>query len=90
MKLGEQEIPVDYYFKYLGSIIQKYGEIDGDVNYRIKVGWMKWKSATGVLCNRRMPLRLKESFIGQPLGPLYYMVRNVGLPRDIIFKNECS
>ena len=43
VKLGEQEIPVDDCFKYLESIIQKDGEIDGDVNHKIKVGWMKWK-----------------------------------------------
>ena len=33
--LDGQQIPVS--FKYLGSIIQKDGEIDGDVNHRIKV-----------------------------------------------------
>ena len=69
VKLGEQEIPVDDCFKYLGSIIQKYGEIDGDVNHRIKVGWMKWKSATGVLCDRRMPLRLKGKFYRMTIRP---------------------
>jgi hypothetical protein len=69
VKLGEHEIPVDDSFKYLGSIIQKYGEIDGDVNHRIKVGWMKWKSATEVLCDRRMPLRLKGKFYRTTIRP---------------------
>ncbi|RXI01051.1 hypothetical protein DVH24_001285 [Malus domestica] len=27
--------------------------------YGIQAGWMKWKSASGVLCDRRMPLKLK-------------------------------
>ncbi|KAL6526475.1 hypothetical protein OROGR_015565 [Orobanche gracilis] len=39
------------FFRYLGSIIQKDGELDGDVAHRIKTGWLKWKSATGVLCD---------------------------------------
>jgi len=45
-------------FRYLGSIIQKNGKIDEDINHRIKVGWQKWKNASGVLC-KRIPLRLK-------------------------------
>jgi len=28
-------------FRYLGSILQKDGEIDEDVNHRIRAGWMK-------------------------------------------------
>ena len=46
-------------FRYLGSIIQENGEIDEDINHRIKVGWQKWKNASGVLCDRKIPLRLK-------------------------------
>ncbi|XP_056698647.1 uncharacterized protein [Spinacia oleracea] len=34
-------------FRYLGSIIQKDGELDGDVAHRIKACWLKWKSVTG-------------------------------------------
>ena len=34
-------------FRYLGSIIQKDGELDGDVAHRIKAGWLKWKSVQG-------------------------------------------
>ena len=44
--LDSQQISVTECFKYLRSIIQKDGEIDGDVNHRIKTGWLKWKSAT--------------------------------------------
>ena len=29
-------------YKYLGLIIQRDGEIDGDVNHRIQAGWLKW------------------------------------------------
>ena len=49
-------------FRYLGSILQENGELDGDLNHRIRVGWMKCKSASGVLCDRRRSLKLKEKF----------------------------
>ena len=45
-------------FKYLGSIIHEDGEIDEDINQRIKSGWQKWKKASGVLCDKKIPLKL--------------------------------
>ncbi|KAL6575106.1 hypothetical protein OROMI_012391 [Orobanche minor] len=57
------------FFRYLGSIIQKDGELDGDVAHRIKAGWLKWKSATGVLCDPDMPHRLKGKFYHTTIRP---------------------
>ncbi|CAN6716432.1 unnamed protein product [Malus baccata var. baccata] len=62
VRIGDQEIPKSDRFRYLGSILQKNEELDGDLNHRIQAGWMKWKSASGVLCDRRMPLKLKGKF----------------------------
>ncbi|KAL6531334.1 acyl-CoA-binding domain-containing protein 4 [Orobanche minor] len=57
------------FFRYLGSIIQKDGELDGDVAHRIKAGWLKWKSATEVLCDPDMPHRLKGKFYRTAIRP---------------------
>ena len=46
-------------FKYLGSIINKSGSCDEDVNHRISVAWLKWRQNSGVLCDKRMPPKLK-------------------------------
>ena len=47
-KVGEPEMSIDETvvksitkYKYLGSIIQRNGEIDGNVNHRIHAGWLK-------------------------------------------------
>ncbi|KAM1503592.1 hypothetical protein ACFXTO_028813 [Malus domestica] len=56
-------------FRYLGSILQKNGELDGDLNHRIQAGWMKWKSASGVLWDRRRPLKLKGKFYRTAIRP---------------------
>ncbi|CAN6700901.1 unnamed protein product [Malus baccata var. baccata] len=65
---GQNELGSDR-FRYLGSILQKNGELDGDLNHRIQAGWMKWKSASGVLCDRRMPLKLKGKFYRTAIRP---------------------
>ena len=67
--LDGQQIPITECFKYLGSIVQKDGEIDGDVNHKIKAGLLKWSSATGVLCDRNMPLSLKGKFYRTAVRP---------------------
>jgi hypothetical protein len=48
--------------RYLGSMLQRDGDIDDDVSHRIKVGWMKWYQAFGVLCDKRVAQKLKGKF----------------------------
>nr|XP_009593913.1 uncharacterized protein LOC104090513 isoform X1 [Nicotiana tomentosiformis] len=62
MRLDTQVIPRRDSFKYLGSIIQGNGEIDEDITHRIGAGWMKWRLASGVLCDKNVPLKLKGKF----------------------------
>ena len=33
-------------FRYLGSTLQKDGDIDEDVRHRISAGWLKWCQAS--------------------------------------------
>ncbi|PKU81295.1 ataxia telangiectasia mutated family protein [Dendrobium catenatum] len=60
--LGDQVINKSTRFRYLGSIVQSDGEIDGDIISRIQVGWLKWRNASGLLCDRNVPLKLKGKF----------------------------
>jgi hypothetical protein len=46
----------------LGSMLQKDEDIDEDVSHRIKAGRLKWRQASGVLCDPRVPLKLKGKF----------------------------
>ena len=41
VRLVGQDIPKSSIFWYYGSIIHKDGEIEDDVNHRIRTGWMK-------------------------------------------------
>ena len=42
-------------FRYLGSMLQKDGDIDADVCHMIKAGWLKWRQLSGILCDKRVP-----------------------------------
>ena len=43
-------------------MLQRDGDIDTDVSHRIKAGWIKWRQASGVLCDKRVPQKLKGKF----------------------------
>jgi hypothetical protein len=59
VRLDGQVVPKKDTFRYLGSMLQKDGDIDEDVSHRIKAGWLKWREASSVLCDPRVPLKLK-------------------------------
>ena len=63
------EVPKKDAFRYLRSILQKEGGIDEDVSHRIRAGWMKWRSASRFLCDRKIPLRLKGKFYRTAVRP---------------------
>ena len=52
VRIEDHEIPQSDSFYYLGSIICKDGEINEDVEHRIKARWLKWRLVSGVLCDR--------------------------------------
>ena len=62
MSIGEEVVTSTTKYKYLGSIIQSNEEIDGDVIHQIQANWIKWRAATGVICDRKFPSRLKGKF----------------------------
>ena len=70
MIIGEDVVANTTKFKYLGSDIQSDGEIDGDVTHCIHAGWLKWRSATGVLCNKKFPSKLKGNFYRIAIRPV--------------------
>ncbi|PHU26130.1 Casein kinase II subunit alpha-1 [Capsicum chinense] len=57
-------------FKYLGSMIQGNREIDEDVTHHIGAGWMKWRLASGVLCNKKVLPKLKGKFYRVAVRPV--------------------
>ncbi|KAL5123966.1 Craniofacial development protein 2 [Glycine soja] len=69
VKIGDYIIPQVTRFKYLGSVIQDDGQIEGDVNHRIQAGWMKWRKASGVLCDAKVPIKLKGKFYRTAVRP---------------------
>ena len=73
--MGGVVIPRVEKFKYLGSIVEQRGDINEDINHRIRVGWQKWRKASRVLCDKKIPFRLKRRVYRMVVRPtLLYRV----------------
>ena len=56
-------------FKYLGSIFDSNGRAERNINNRVKLAWMKWKQLTGVLCDKKVPIKLKDKVYKTVIKP---------------------
>jgi hypothetical protein len=69
VRLDDQVVPKKDTFCYLGSMLQKDENIDEDLSHRIKAGWLKWRQTSGVLCDPRVPLKLKGKLYRTAIRP---------------------
>ena len=56
-------------FKYLASLFTSDGGSQADINNRIRIGWMKCKKLSGVMCDRKMPVELKDKVFKTIIRP---------------------
>jgi hypothetical protein len=87
VRLDGQVVPKKDTFYYLGSMLQKNGDIDEDVSHRIKPGWLKWYRVSGILCDPRVPLKLKANSIGLRSDRPCCIEQNVDLLRGDMSNN---
>jgi len=57
--IGESMIKKVEEFKYLGSTMQSDGGAEKEVSKRIQSGWNNWKKLTGVICDKKVPEKVK-------------------------------
>ena len=69
MKIEAKEIPPRDFICHIRSTISKDGEIEEDVEHRIRATWLKWRFASGVLCDWNIPTRLKEKIYRTAIKP---------------------
>ncbi|VDP11736.1 unnamed protein product [Heligmosomoides polygyrus] len=70
IKINGTELARTSVFKYLGSAIASDGSLMVEVNSRVSAAWSKWRSLTGVLCDKKMPERLKSKIYKTVVRPV--------------------
>ena len=57
--LDAERIKRSNWFKYLGSNVDEDGGVEREINSRVQAGWKNWRDVSGVLCDKKVPLRVK-------------------------------
>ena len=47
-------------FKYLGSMFDPEGGTTTDCKNRVLLAWNKWREVIGVICEKKVPVKLKH------------------------------
>ena len=69
-------------FKYLGSTMEETGGWSLEIRSRIAKGWNKWRECSGILCDKRMPVKLKLRIYTACIRPvLLYGIETLALRR---------
>jgi hypothetical protein len=90
VSLEGQVVPRKNTFRYLGSMLQRDGDIDVDVSHRIKAGWIKWHQASGILCDKRVPQKLKGKFYRTAIRPaMLYRAECWPTKKQHVLATEC-
>jgi hypothetical protein len=67
--LDERIISMNETFRYSGSMLQSDREIDENISHRIRAGWVKLRQTSGVLCDKKVPNKLKDKFYRTAIRP---------------------
>ena len=59
VKMEDTKVPRVKEFKYLGSTVQESGDCGREVKKRVQAGWNRWRRVSGVICDKRLPARVK-------------------------------
>ena len=62
-------IPCTSSFKYLGSTIDATGGCGADVDNRIRSAWNSWRGLSGVICDKKFPVKLKNKLYKTVIRP---------------------
>ena len=60
VNIENKKMPRVKEFKYLGLTVQEIGGCEREVKKRVQAGWNGWRRVSGVICDNRLPVRVKE------------------------------
>ena len=69
VKLGGEEIKTVTTFKYRGSMFDAEGGTTTDCKKRFRLAWNKRRKVTGVICDKKVPVKLKHKIYKTVIRP---------------------
>ena len=92
VKIEDIKVPTVKEFKYLGSTVQENGGCERKVKKRVlQAGWNGWRKVSGVICDRRLPARVKEKVYSSVVRPtMMYGLETVAVTKKQLEEMEVA
>ena len=82
VKMEDAKVPRVKEFKYLGSTVQESGSCEREIKKRVQAGWNGWRKVLGVICDRRLPARVKGKVYSLVMKPaMVYGIETVAVTK---------
>ena len=82
VKMEDTKVPRVKQFKYLGSTVQESGDCEREVTKRVQAGWNGWRRVSGVICDKRLPAKVKGKVYSLVVRPtMVYGLETVGVTK---------
>ena len=89
--MEDTKVPRVKEFKYLGSTVQESGGCEREINRRVQAGWNGWRKVSGVICDRRLPARVKEKVDSSMVRPaMVYGLETVAVTKKQVKEMEVA
>ena len=91
VKMEDTKVPGVMEFKYLGSTVQESGGCEREVKKRVQAGWNGWRRVSGVICDKRLPARLKGKVYSSVVRPaMVYGLETVAVTKKQVEEMEVA
>ena len=91
VKMEDTKVPRVKEFKYLGSTVQESGGCEREVKKRVRAEWNGWKKVSGVICDRRLPARVKGKVYSSVVRPaMVYGIETVAVTKKQVKEMEVA
>ena len=91
VKMEDTKVPRVKEFKYLGSTVQESDNCEREVKKRVQAGWNGWRRISGVICDRRLPAKIKEKVYSSVVRPaMVYGLETVAVTKKQVEEMEVA
>ena len=89
--MDDTKVPSVKEFKYLGSTVQESSSCKREIKRRVQEGWNGWRRVSGVICDRRLPTRVKGKVYSLMMRPaMMYGLETVAVTKKQVEEMEVA
>ena len=91
VKMDDTKVPRVKEFKCLRSTVQESGSFEGEAKKRVQTEWNGWRKISEVICDRRLPARVKGKVYSSVVRPaMVYGIETAAVTKKQVEEMEVA